>query len=214
MSTPFGGPGASSLADAWAPGVEEMEDWAPAGGVLLDADQSTVDSFSFDDEYGSNGRSWTAESEASHVADVLRPGMIFGEGVEFEGDIIEAAVGRIDASDVGLPLRRDGSQIGTARGSQPGRPRTKKTYEVIRQLGSGSYAVVYLVRERGGRKREYALKCLSKHDLEEEQLETQLFEAHIHLSLPIHKNIVTLHETLQTKNWLFLMLELCPGEDL
>jgi hypothetical protein len=187
-----------------------MDDWQP--GVLLDADEAT-DSFGFDDEYGSNGRSWTAESEASHVADVLRPGMIFGEGLEFEGDVIAAAVGRIDATDV-VPLRRDGSQMGTARGSQGGRPRTKKTYEVIRQLGSGSYAVVYLVRERGGRKREYALKCLSKHDLEEEQLETQLFEAHIHLSLPIHKNIVTLHETLQTKNWLFLMLELCPGEDL
>lgn len=59
-----------------------------------------------------------------------------------------------------------------------------------------------------------ALKCLSKQDLEPEQIETQLFEATIHLSLPIHKNIVTLHQTLQTKKWLFLMLELCPGEDL
>jgi len=59
-----------------------------------------------------------------------------------------------------------------------------------------------------------ALKCLSKQDLEEKQIETQLFEATIHLSLPIHTNIVTLHQTLQTKKWLFLMLELCPGEDL
>lgn len=205
----------SSLADAWAPGVEEMDDWQPAGGVLLDADQTT-DSFSFDEDY--SGRSWTAESEASRVAEVLRPGMLFGEGVLFEGDVIEPAIGRLqvgpNTSDVDLPLRRDGSQIGTARGSQPGKPRGKKIYEVVRQLGSGSYAVVYLVRERGGRKREFALKCLSKHDLEEEQLETQLFEATIHLSLPIHQNIVTLHETLQTKNWLFLMLELCPGEDL
>jgi len=58
------------------------------------------------------------------------------------------------------------------------------------------------------------LKCLSKQNLEEEQIETQLFEATIHLSLPIHTNIVTLHQTLQTKKWLFLMLELCPGEDL
>ena len=59
-----------------------------------------------------------------------------------------------------------------------------------------------------------ALKCLSKQDLEPEQIETQLFEATIHLSLPVHKNIVTLHQTFQTKRWLFLMLELCPGEDL
>ncbi|RSH79091.1 uncharacterized protein EHS24_002025 [Apiotrichum porosum] len=218
-TTPKGGdpaPG-SSLADAWAPGVDDMDDWQPAGGVLLDADESATggDAFSFDDDYD-NGRSWTAESEASRVADVLRPGMVFGEGLEFEGDVIEPAVGRVqvtgDTSDVGLPLRRDGSQVGASRA--PNQQRRKKTYEVIRQLGSGSYAVVYLVRERGGRRREYALKCLSKHDLEEEQLETQLFEATIHLSLPIHTNIVTLHETLQTKHWLFLMLELCPGEDL
>lgn len=187
-----------------------MDDWQPTGGIMLDADEST-DAFSFDDHYD-QGRSWTAESEVQGVADILRPGMVFGEGLEFEGEIIEPATGRLQADgNSDLPLRRDGSKVGVPR-----KPSTspKRSYEVIRQLGSGSYAVVYLVRERGGRKREFALKCLSKHDLEEEQLETQLFEATIHLSLPIHRNIVTLHETLQTKNWLFLMLELCPGEDL
>jgi hypothetical protein len=187
------------------------EDWqAPTGGIMLDADEST-DAFSFDDS--DPGRSWTAESEVG-VTDVLRPGAVFGEGLEFEGDIITPATGRLDiggSNDAGVPLRRDGSKIGVPRKQNSS---SKRSYEVIRRLGSGSYAVVYLVRERGGRKREFALKCLSKHDLEEEQLETQLFEATIHLSLPIHPNIVTLHETLQTKNWLFLMLELCPGEDL
>lgn len=201
----------------WAPGLDDMDDWQPTGGVLLAADEEEEeeerrDGFTFDDDLHNQGRSWTAESDASHIADVLRPGMVFGEGLEFEGDVITPAVGRLqvsDTSNVGLPLRRDFSAMGTKRN-----PNEKKTYDVIRQLGSGSYACVYLVRERGGRKREYALKCLSKHDLEDDQLETQLFEATIHLSLPIHRNIVTLHDTLQTKNWLFLMLELCPGEDL
>lgn len=214
--TSNGANGGGDAAAAWAPGVDDMDDmddWQPTGGVLLDADEEEErhDNFGFDD-FQSQGRSWTAETDASHIADVLRPGMVFGEGLEFEGDVIAPAVGRLQVnstSDVGLPLRRDFSAMGTKRN-----PNEKKTYDVIRQLGSGSYACVYLVRERGGRKREYALKCLSKHDLEEDQLETQLFEATIHLSLPIHRNIVTLHDTLQTKNWLFLMLELCPGEDL
>lgn len=34
------------------------------------------------------------------------------------------------------------------------------------------------------------------------------------MSLPRHQNIVTLYQTLQTKRWLFLLLEMCPGEDL
>jgi hypothetical protein len=34
------------------------------------------------------------------------------------------------------------------------------------------------------------------------------------MSLPRHQNIVTLYQTLQTKKWLFLLLEMCPGEDL
>lgn len=39
-------------------------------------------------------------------------------------------------------------------------------------------------------------------------------QATIHQSLPAHPNIVTLHQTLQTPQWLFLVLEMCPGEDL
>ena len=39
-------------------------------------------------------------------------------------------------------------------------------------------------------------------------------QATIHMSLPRHQNIVTLYQTLQTKKWLFLLLEMCPGEDL
>ncbi|KAL7411748.1 hypothetical protein BDY24DRAFT_120511 [Mrakia frigida] len=136
------------------------------------------------------------------------------------------------------------SSTSTSTESEPGLNRL----EIVRQLGTGSYAVVYLVREvldqPTGRKRsdsgselewdmegedgivglgtgkgrcygrEFALKCLSKQDLSEESLEVQMFEATIHQSLPYHANIVTLYQTLQTPEWLFLVLELCPGEDL
>ena len=119
-------------------------------------------------------------------------------------------------------------------------------FEVVRRLGSGSYAVVYLVREiisTGDDRapaddlqlafgdeleldvppsappavvygREFAIKCLSKANLNRDALEAQLFEATIHQSLPVHPNIVTLYRTLETDSFLLLVLECVPGEDL
>ncbi|PLW56684.1 hypothetical protein PCANC_05121 [Puccinia coronata f. sp. avenae] len=132
--------------------------------------------------------------------------------------------------------------------------------EVVRQIGVGSYAVVYLVREvlfdpalepepnlldstlsqtpkasdgfaslskldttassrvRGSSEvvygRDFALKCLCKRNLSDELLVLQRGEAELHRSLPLHNNIVALHRALETPNWLFLVIEYCPGQDL
>ncbi|PWN18412.1 Pkinase-domain-containing protein, partial [Microstroma glucosiphilum] len=45
-------------------------------------------------------------------------------------------------------------------------------------------------------------------------LELQRLEATIHQSIPPHKNIITLYRTYETPEWLFLVLEYCPGQDL
>lgn len=96
-------------------------------------------------------------------------------------------------------------------------------FEVVRQLGYGSYAIVYLVKEilyepdheHGDHDlfphhdeedgdgtmiqektiygREFALKCLSKRNLTDEQIRVQKFEATLHRALPIHSNVVALH---------------------
>jgi hypothetical protein len=131
---------------------EELDDWQPAGGMLLgDMDE---DSAIADDVDGyDDGRVWSGISDSPAKA-VMRPGMLFGEGLEFQGETIEPAVGKGADGDGILPLRRDGSGVGQKR--RPGlQEEGKKRYEVVRQLGSGSYAVVYLVREKNGRKREY-----------------------------------------------------------
>jgi len=132
--------------------------------------------------------------------------------------------------------------------------------EVVRQIGVGSYAVVYLVREvlfdpglepepipldstlsqtpkasdgfaslskldtLGSSRtkdksqvvygRDFALKCLCKRNLSDELLVLQRGEAELHRSLPLHNNIVALHRALETPNWLFLVIEYCPGQDL
>lgn len=141
-----------------SPGIEEMEEWQPEGGILLGDDEVIEDEL--DDKGAVDGRTWTGVSEAERaVEDVLSPGTLFGEGIEFQGEIVQPAVGRwgtaADGDDVGLPLRRGGSEVGKSQRGDERTESVKKVYEVVRRLGSGSYAVVYLVRERGGRKREF-----------------------------------------------------------
>jgi len=150
-----------------SPGVREMDDWQPEGGILLDGGDDEVIEDEVEDQGAGEGRTWTGVSEAERaVENVLSPGMLFGEGMEFQGEVVQPAVGRwgtaADGNDVGLPLRRGGSDVGR---SQRGELRTdsmQKVYEIVRQLGSGCYAVVYLVRERGGRKREFGESLCSR----------------------------------------------------
>jgi len=80
-------------------------------------------------------------------------------------------------------------------------------------LGQGAYAVVYRVKDvKTGQ--QHALKCLSKAGLSWEQLNIQREEAKLHKSLGKHTNIVHLDRYFENKNWLFLVLEYCPGRDL
>ncbi|KIM31802.1 hypothetical protein M408DRAFT_21014 [Serendipita vermifera MAFF 305830] len=102
---------------------------------------------------------------------------------------------------------------------------------VIRKLGAGSYAVVYLVQEIVSYSddsfldihedsppatpapvgRKFAVKCLARNAQDQD---AQLLEATIHQSLPVHDNVVTLWHTLETASYLLLVLDYVPGEDL
>lgn len=168
-----------------------------------------------------------ASSASSILEDVLAPGDIVGESCLLQGETIRlvSISSNPEAEDGDLELREP-----------------TKEFEVVRRLGSGSYAVVYLVKEVLSRSlpsedghmsigsmefdgnlsrrsetvygREYAIKCLSKANLDEEALDAQLTEVTIHQSLHSHPNIVTLHRTLETSSFLLLILEFVPGEDL
>ncbi|KAI0688037.1 hypothetical protein BC835DRAFT_1408201 [Cytidiella melzeri] len=193
-------------------------------------------------------------SFSSSVLDVLSPGDVIGEGMELQGEVVRCVpITPLPSPNLALSLSD------TATPSQPSssiaRPSPEepaRTFEVVRRLGAGSYAVVYLVREvlyrvpdedhfeddgadldmsmdghgdaesvrsrSAGRAneygREYAVKLLSKANLDAEALEAQIFEAQIHQSLPYHPNIVSLHRVLDTPAFLLLVLEFVPGEDL
>ncbi|KAK7692963.1 hypothetical protein QCA50_004604 [Cerrena zonata] len=177
-----------------------------------------------------------SSSLSSTLADVLSPGELVGEGLPLQDDIV---------NKVPIPAPHFDSASEE--------PATE--FEVVRKLGTGSYAVVYLVREVLSRAmvagspsssvdghvsavgrmdmdsddgygyivrekeervygREYAVKVLSKANLDEDALDAQLFEATLHQSLRPHANIVTLYRTLETRAFLLLLLEFVPGEDL
>lgn len=166
-------------------------------------------------------------SLSSRIEDVLSHGDLVGEGIPLQGEPLR------------LVANPSAEQVPAADHQEPA-----TEFEVVRKLGTGSYAVVYLVREvicrspsseddyfyPGGRLelddaspsrsppteygREYAIKLLSKADLDEEELAAQLTEATIHQSIPAHPNIVTLHRTLETSAFLLLLLEFVPGQDL
>jgi len=157
----------------------------------------------------------------STIDDVLLPGDVVSQGGLLQGD----------------PIRL----VSIGSNALPEHEEPAKEFEVVRRLGAGSYAVVYLVLEVLYRPppsddghitvgqmdmddkfrrpatvygREYAIKCLSKANLDEEALAAQMSEVTIHQSLRSHPNIVTLHRTLETSSFLLLLLEYVPGEDL
>lgn len=127
---------------------------------------------------------------SSTFEDLLSPGDCVGQGDQLQGETIRlVSIGNAPRPTYAI------------NNTEPARE-----FEVVRKLGTGSYAVVYLVREvlyrsppsedgdmsmemgsmelddRSSRRstteygREYALKCLSKANLDEEALAAQLSE--------------------------------------
>lgn len=90
-----------------------------------------------------------------HKNDMLPLGFKFGAGLPFQGEIIE------NVDPVGS-LKSRGKEVPGATCARFNSPRlghaslaVGKAFEVIRKLGSGSYAMVYLVKEVGGIGQEY-----------------------------------------------------------
>ncbi|KAI0344751.1 Pkinase-domain-containing protein [Trametopsis cervina] len=209
---------------------------------------------------------------ADDVLDVLSPGDRIGEGLRLQGELVRRVpippLLQHDERerDLRAPAvvkeqqQQPAASQRTSSIAVPSPEEPARTFEVVRRLGTGSYAVVYLVRERVGAEsdnvsassdghgceddgadldmsmdghgeewterrekemekesrygREYAIKLLSKANLDADALAAQIFEAQIHQSLPLHPNIVSLHRVLDTPSFLLLLLEFVPGEDL
>lgn len=135
-----------------------------------------------------DNRSSRRSDSSSAVADILTKGDVVGEGIDLQGEPLRRLP--IDAHAQPSPLDHE----------EPARE-----FEVVKKLGTGSYAVVYLVRQVlsrsppssdaghiiGGRLdldeefsprpsveygRDFAIKLLSKANLDEDALAAQMVE--------------------------------------
>jgi cGMP-dependent protein kinase len=85
--------------------------------------------------------------------------------------------------------------------------------EHIQQLGSGSYGSVYLVRTKKSNF-NYAIKCIAKRQIDEEQLHKNLeLERAILLKID-HPFIVKLVKTLKDTKHVFFLMEHIKGKEL
>ena len=98
----------------------------------------------------------------------------------------------VPGDQVGQCLTLNGSPIDfICAGSSANRlPQPAKTFEVVKRLGVGSYATVYLVRENVKpaanrhvaepvRRRHYALKCLAKDEIDGVAIDAQMAEVQL-----------------------------------
>ncbi|KAJ4884874.1 Protein kinase superfamily protein [Raphanus sativus] len=85
-------------------------------------------------------------------------------------------------------------------------------YELGRRLGSGSFAVVWQAKHRSSGS-EVAIKEIDKKLLNPKVRDSLLKEISILRTID-HPNIIRLHESIETGDRIFLVLEYCSGGDL
>lgn len=85
-------------------------------------------------------------------------------------------------------------------------------YEVIRLLGSGNYAKVYLVKNSSDAK--FALKIVNKLSIKSKNAEEFIKNERNILTNISHPNIVKLEKSFQDNENLYFLLEFCEGGEL
>ncbi|ORX83845.1 kinase-like protein [Anaeromyces robustus] len=81
------------------------------------------------------------------------------------------------------------------------------SYLLVDLIGNGSFAAVFNGKREDGK--YFAIKCIPKIDLNEDQLTNQLLEAETLIDLGSHPNILNLHHIIDNEKFLFLVLDLC-----
>ncbi|KAF9819473.1 hypothetical protein IEO21_02081 [Rhodonia placenta] len=88
---------------------------------------------------------------------------------------------------------------------------------LLKVLGTGAYGVVYLAHDMNSPAHSpahYAVKCLLRHPEESEHHSLQQREIAYHTKASSHPHVVKLHDIIEEKYYLYLVLDHCPGGDL
>ncbi|EPY40612.1 RAC serine/threonine-protein kinase [Angomonas deanei] len=88
-----------------------------------------------------------------------------------------------------------------------------KDFEVVSVIGTGSFGKVYHVMKKGTSE-SYAMKEMNKEVVERENLTAHIFAEKSILQTINHPFIVKLHYAFQTKDRLYLVLDLLSGGEL
>lgn len=104
--------------------------------------------------------------------------------------------------------------ISLASNVAPQLPKSLDDYYVIRRVGKGGFATVFLVRLKQSTGRYFALKVIKKSEVVRLKQEKQIMnEKNILLELK-HPLLIDLYNTFQTPSNLFMVLEFVAGGDL
>ena len=90
---------------------------------------------------------------------------------------------------------------------------TLQNFETLGFLGSGSYAEVSLVKEKSS-SRVYALKAISKYDIEVKQSQVAVLREKNILKMISHPFIVQLNYTFRSSTKVYFLLEFLQGGDM
>jgi hypothetical protein len=91
---------------------------------------------------------------------------------------------------------------------------TTNQFNIIRKVGKGGFAKVFLVRLKKSTGKYFALKCIKKDDIIRLKQEKQILNEKNILKKIKHPFIVDLFHSFQNKTHLFMALEFVPGGDL
>ncbi|CCM05863.1 uncharacterized protein FIBRA_08099 [Fibroporia radiculosa] len=90
--------------------------------------------------------------------------------------------------------------------------------ELVEKLGEGGYGVVYraiVIESTSSLKpTEYAVKILAKACERSREWRLQRREIAAHTLVSDHPNILTLHQVIEDDNFIYLVVDYCPGGDL
>ncbi|TFY68171.1 hypothetical protein EVJ58_g1179 [Rhodofomes roseus] len=89
--------------------------------------------------------------------------------------------------------------------------------QLLESLGHGAYGVVYRALDLNSPPSNpayFAVKCLLKHPEESEYFCLQQREIAYHKAVCSHSNVLKLHQVIEERDFVFLLLDYCPGGDL
>ncbi|EEB98031.1 hypothetical protein MPER_02537, partial [Moniliophthora perniciosa FA553] len=86
-------------------------------------------------------------------------------------------------------------------------------YHITEYLGSGGYGKVYKALDTPS-STSVAIKCLRKPKAHSREEEILAREFSLQQKVSGHPNIVSIHEVIETDNYIFVVLDLCEGGDL